>query len=297
MPDNYHFLPPETLDTLSNIEMVSRYLVEGSIMGLHRSPYRGFSAEFAEYRKYCPGDSVKHVDWFAYAKTDRYYVKQFENETNLNSYIILDVSNSMSMPGTNKHKFNYACYMAAAFMYLMQRQRDAVGLFTYNDIVREYYPPRNSRKHMLNLLSVLEKISPSGRTDAGKCFHSIAEQISKRSLVLIFSDFFDIDTEFVKSLEHFRYKKAEVILFQILDDLELTLPYNGFIEFEDMETGDRIEVESEFSRDAYMKDLMDYIREVKASCEKMNIMFETINTATPFEKSLLAYFAKREELF
>ncbi|MEI6421413.1 MAG: DUF58 domain-containing protein, partial [Lentisphaerota bacterium] len=112
MPDNYHFLPPETLDSLSNIEMVSRYLVEGSIMGLHRSPYRGFSAEFAEYRKYCPGDSVKHVDWFAYAKTDRYYVKQFENETNLNSYIILDVSNSMSMPGTKKHKFNYACYMA-----------------------------------------------------------------------------------------------------------------------------------------------------------------------------------------
>ncbi len=297
MPDNYHFLPPETLDSLSNIEMISRYLVEGSIMGLHRSPYRGFSAEFAEYRKYCPGDSVKHVDWFAYAKTDRYYVKQFENETNLNSYIVLDVSNSMSMPGTKNHKFNYACYMAAAFMYLMQRQRDAVGLFTYNDIVREYYPPRNSRKHMLNLLSVLENISPSGRTDAGKCFHDIAEQISKRSLVMIFSDFFDLDAEFVKSLEHFRYKKAEVILFQILDNLELTLPYNGFIEFEDMETGDRVEVESDFSRDAYVKDLMDYIGGVKAACEKMNIMFETINTATPFEKSLLAYFAKREELF
>ena len=297
MPDNYHFLPPETLDSLSNIEMISRYLVEGSIMGLHRSPYRGFSAEFAEYRKYCPGDSVKHVDWFAYAKTDRYYVKQFENETNLNSYIILDISNSMSMPGTTKHKFNYACYMAAAFMYLMQRQRDAVGLFTYNDIVREYYPPKNSRKHMLNMLSVLEGLSPSGRTDAGKCFHDIAEQISKRSLVLIFSDFFDMDAEFLKSLEHFRYKKSEVILFQILDELELTLPYNGFIEFEDMETGDRIEVESEFSRDAYIKDLTDYIGTVKAACEKMNIMFETINTATPFEKSLLAYFAKREEMY
>ena len=297
MAQSYHFLPPETLDALSNIEMVSKYLVEGSIMGLHRSPYRGFSAEFAEYRKYCPGDSVKHVDWFAYAKTDRYYVKQFENETNLNSYIILDVSNSMSMPGNKNHKFNYACYMAAAFMYLMQRQRDAVGLFTYNDIVRECYPPRNSRKHMLNLLSVLEGISLSGRTDAGKCFHDIAEQISKRALVIIFSDFFDIDAEFVKSLEHFRYKKAEVILFQILDELELTLPYNGFIEFEDMETGDRVEVESEFSRDAYVKDLTEYIGGVKASCEKMNIMFETVNTATPFEKSLLAYFAKREELF
>ena len=297
MAPNYHFLPSETLDTLSNIEMVSKYLVEGSIMGLHRSPYRGFSAEFAEYRKYCPGDSVKHVDWFAYAKTDRYYVKQFENETNLNSYIILDISNSMSMPGTKKHKFNYACYMAAAFMYLMQRQRDAVGLFTYNDIIREYYPPRNSRKHMLNLLAVLENISPFGRTDAGKCFHDIAEQISKRSLVLIFSDFLDLDAEFVKSLEHFRYKKAEVILFQILDELELTLPYNGFIEFEDMETGDRIEVESEFSRDSYLKDLTDYIGEVKATCEKRNIMFATINTATPFEKSLLAYFAKREELY
>ncbi|HBC88111.1 MAG TPA: DUF58 domain-containing protein [Lentisphaeria bacterium] len=297
MPDKYHFLPSETLDALSNIEMVCRYLVEGSIMGLHRSPYKGFSSEFAEYRKYCPGDSVKYLDWFVYAKTDRYYVKQFEDETNMNSYIVLDVSNSMAMPGTKRHKFNYSCYMAAAFIYLMQRQRDAVGLFTYNDAIQSYHPPKNSRQHMLNLLSVLERLSPGGRTDAAKCFHSIAEQISRRSLVMIFSDFFDLDKGFLKSLEHFRYKKAEVILFQILDEAELQLPYKGLVEFEDMETGDVVEFESEFSREIYMKEFNDYVEGVRTSCEKMNIMFESISTRTPFERSLLAYFTKREELF
>ncbi len=297
MSDKYHFLPPGTLDALSNIELISRYLVEGSIMGLHRSPYRGFSSEFAEYRKYCPGDSVKYVDWFAFAKTDRYYVKQFEDETNMNSYVILDSSNSMAMPGTKRHKFNYACYMAAAFIYLMQRQRDAVGLVTYNDSIRGYYPPRNSRQHMLDLLSVLENLSPSGRTDAAKCFHKIADQIKRRSLVLIFSDFFDMDAQFMKSLEHFRYKKCEVILFQILDETELQLPYKGLVEFEDMETGDVVEFESEYSRDIYIQDLNDYVHDMKAACEKMNIMFESISTRTPFEKALLAYFAKREEMY
>ena len=297
MPDKHHFLPPETLDAISNIEVVARYLAEGSIMGLHRSLYKGFSSEFAEYRKYCPGDSVKYLDWFAYAKTDRYYVKQFEDETNMNSYVVLDISNSMAMPGTKRHKFNYACYMAAAFIYLMQRQRDAVGLFIFNDIIRGYYPPRNSRQHMLDLLSVLENLSPSGRTDAAKCFHGIADQIKRRSIVVIFSDFFDLDSEFLKSLEHFRYKKAEVILFQVLDETELQLPYKGLVEFEDMETGEVVEFESEFSRETYMREFNEYVQRLKASCEKMNIMFETISTSSPFERSLLAYFTKREELF
>ncbi len=297
MSDKYHFLPSETLDAVSNIELISRYLVEGSIMGLHRSPYRGFSSEFAEYRKYCPGDSVKYLDWFVYAKTDRYYVKQFEDETNMNSYVILDTSNSMAMPGTKRHKFNYACYMAAAFIYLMQRQRDAVGLFTYGDSIRSYHPPRNSRQHMLDLLSYLENLSPAGKTSAAKCFHGIADQIRRRSLVIIFSDFFDLDAGFIKSLEHFRYKKCEIILFQILDEAELQLPYKGLVEFEDMETGEIVEFESEYSRDIYVHDLEEYVRNLKATCEKMNIMFESINTKTPFERALLAYFAKREEMY
>ncbi len=297
MSDKYHFLPPGTLDALSNVELISKYLVEGSIMGLHRSPYRGFSSEFAEYRKYCPGDSVKYLDWFAYAKTDRYYVKQFEDETNMFSYVILDTSNSMAMPGTKRHKFNYACYMAAAFIYLMQRQRDAVGLFTYSDKVHSFYPPRNSRRHMLDLLSVLENLSPAGKTDASRCFHSIADQIRRRSLVVIFSDFFDLDSQFMKSLEHFRYRKSEIILFQILDETELQLPYKGLVEFEDMETGETVEFESEYSRDLYMHDLEEYLHNMKAACEKMNIMFETISTKTPFERALMAYFTKREEMF
>ena len=146
-------LSPRMLDSLKNLELVARAMVEGSLTGLHRSPYHGFSSEFSEYRKYCPGDAVKHVDWVAYAKTDRYYVKQYEDETNTRAYIVLDRSGSMALGAAKNHKFNYACYLAAAFLYLMQRQKDAVGLFTYTDRIESYYPAKTSRMHMLSLLA------------------------------------------------------------------------------------------------------------------------------------------------
>lgn len=299
MPAPVHttLLTPRTLDTLKNIELVARAMVEGSLTGLHRSPYHGFSSEFSEYRKYCPGDAVKHVDWVAYAKTDRYYVKQYEDETNTRAYVVLDRSASMGF-GTGAHrKFNYACYLAAAFLYLMQRQKDAVGLFTYADKIESYFPAKGSRLHLLSILSHLESLTPAGRSDAAPCLSRIAEEVHRRSIVIAFSDFFDPNPAFIDSLRQFQHKNCEVILFQVLDPVETQFPFRGLIEFRDMETGEAVEVESEDCRSLYLADLETYIRELKRVCGRMNMSFETLSTGTPFERALLAYFHKRERMF
>lgn len=296
-PPHTTLLTPHTLDTLKNLELVAREMVEGTLTGLHRSPYHGFSSEFSEYRKYCPGDAVKHVDWVAYAKTDRYYVKQYEDETNTRAYVVIDRSGSMGLGGAKAHKFHYACYLAAAFAYLMQRQKDAVGLFTYTDKIQSYFPAKNSRLHMLALLAHLEGLVPGGRSDAAPCFHRIAEEVHRRSIVIVFSDFFDMNPSFINSLLHFQHKGCEVILFQILDPAEKEFPFRGLIEFRDMETGECMEVESEDCREAYLADLETHIRNMRRVCGRMNMSFETLSTGTPFDRALLAYFHKRERMF
>jgi uncharacterized protein (DUF58 family) len=295
--NTHAYLTPRTLDALRNIEMVARSMVEGTLTGLHRSPYHGFSSEFSEYRKYCPGDAVKHVDWQAYARTDRYYVKQYEDETNTRAYIVLDQSGSMGFGSPRSHKFHYACYLAAAFIYLMHRQKDAVGLFTYDQSIREYFPAQCSRLHMLTLLSHLESLSPAGRSDAAPCFHRIAEEVRRRSIVLVFSDFFDPDPQFLNSLRHFKHKNCEVILFQVLDPLETEFPFRGLIEFRDLESGEFLEVESEDCRASYLEALNSANTLMKQFCGRMKMSFETLNTGTAFDHALLAYFHKREKMF
>lgn len=296
-PTHTAFLTPRTLDTLKNIELVARSMVEGTLTGLHRSPYHGFSSEFSEYRKYCPGDPVRFVDWVAYAKTDRYYVKQYEDETNTRSYVVLDCSGSMALGSGKHHKFNYACYLTAAFIYLMHRQKDAVGMFTYADKILNYFPAQCSRLHMLSLLSHLENLAPDGRSDAEPCFQRIAEEVHRRSIVLIFSDFLDPNESFVQSLRWFQHKNCEVVLFQVLDPVETKFPFRGLIEFRDLETGESLEIESEDCRDTYLADLKSYVQHMKQLCGRMNMSFETLTTDTPFERALLAYFHKREKLF
>lgn len=291
-------LTPRTLDALKNIEMVARAMVEGTLTGLHRSPYHGFSSEFSEYRKYCPGDPVKHVDWVAYARTDRYYVKQYEDETNTRAYVVLDRSGSMALgSGGRAHKFHYACYLAAAFIYLMNRQKDAVGLFTYSDRIHNYFPAQCSRLHMLSLLSHLENLAPEGRSDAAPCFQRVAEEVRRRSIVLVFSDFFDPNEAFARSLLQFQHKSCEVILFQVLDPVETAFPFRGLVEFRDLETGECLELESEDCRDDYLADLSRYVQNMKRLCGRMNMTFETLTTETAFDRALLAYFHKRERMF
>ncbi len=294
----YRYLPPETLDSLKNIELVARELVEGGMLGLHRSPYRGFSSEFAEYRKYVPGDGIKYLDWKAYARCDRYYIKCFEEETNLRSYILLDKSGSMGMPDTKAPvKFNYACYLAAAFMYLMHQQHDGVGFFAYDEQVRVASECKCSRAHLIDLLKRLENLRPEGKSDSGACLKLIADQIPKRSLVLVFSDFFDKNPEFLKALHHLNFKNCEVVLFQTLNDNELQFPYKGLIEFQDLESGDTVDLEAESCRGYFLKSLEAYNRRIKDFCDSRKIAFETLTVSTPFERALAAYFSKREGMF
>lgn len=277
--------------------MVARSMVEGTLTGLHRSPYHGFSSEFSEYRKYCPGDAVRFVDWQAYARTDRYYIKQYEDETNTRTYVVLDQSGSMGFGAPKCHKFNYACYLAAAFVYLMHRQKDAVGLFTYTDAIQKYFPAKCSRLHMLALLSHLENLTPEGQSNAAPCFHRIAEQVKRRSIVIVFSDFFDANPEFLHSLRHFQHKGCEVILFQVLDPLEANFPFRGLIDFHDMETGEILEMESEECRASYLEELHTAVAGMKQFCGRLKMTFQTLNTVTPFDRALLAYFHKREKMF
>ncbi|MFA7230017.1 MAG: DUF58 domain-containing protein [Victivallaceae bacterium] len=296
--NQFKYLPPETLDSLKNIELVAQSLVEGGLLGLHRSPYHGFSSEFAEYRKYTPGDGIKYIDWKTYARTDRYYIKRFEEETNLRSFILLDKSGSMGMPEKSAPvKFNYACYLAAAFMFLMHQQRDAVGFFAYDREVSEVAECKCSRSHLIATLKRLENMIPGGPSDSGECLKLIAERIPKRSLVIIFSDFFDHNPDFIKSLHHLTFKKCEVILFQVLNDSELKFPYKGLIEFEDIETGRMLALESEACREHFFNALNSYNAQLKNFCDSQKISFETLTTSAPFERALAAYFSKREAMF
>ena len=223
----YTYLPPETLESLKHIELVARSLVEGGMLGLHRSPYRGFSSEFAEYRKYSPGDSVKYIDWKTYARSDRYYIKCFEEETNLHSYILLDTSGSMAMSGSDGRqspaKFHYACYFAAAFMYLAHQQRDAHALFTWSDAPGEFTGCSNSITHLSSNLRRLESLKAEGVSNAAFSLARIAERIPRRSLVIVFSDFLERNSNFLRSLHQLTFKHCEVILFQILNEDELRL--------------------------------------------------------------------------
>ena len=219
----FTYLPARTLESLKGIELVARSLVEGALLGLHRSPYHGFSSEFAGDRKYAPGDSIRYLDWKALARSGKYYIKEFEEESNLKSYILLDGSGSMAMsdPAGHPVKFHYACYLAAAFCYLMYQQRDASGLFVYSDRILRASPARAGRANLTALLGTLESLKPEGATRNGACLRQIAEQLPRRSLAILFSDLFSLDGDFAPALRLLRFKQCEVILFQVLNDAEL----------------------------------------------------------------------------
>lgn len=295
----FTYLPASALESLKGIKLVARSLVEGALLGLHRSPYHGFSSEFAGDRKYAPGDSIRYLDWKALARSGKYFIKEFEEESNLASYVILDSSGSMAMadPAGHTVKFNYACYLAAAFCYLMYRQHDASGLFVYSDEVTCASEARAGRANLTALLGRLETLVPAGPTRNGGCLKKIAGQMPRRSLAVVFSDFFMVDAEFEAALRLLRFKQCEVILFQVLNEAELEFPYRGRVELRDLESGQRLELEAEPVRASYLKRLGEHNRRLGKLCDSLHFMFETLSTSTPFERALAAYFAKREKLF
>ncbi|MDR9414784.1 MAG: DUF58 domain-containing protein [Gracilimonas sp.] len=303
-------LQPDILSKLSSLELRAKKIVEGFISGLHKSPFHGFSVEFAEHRPYNPGDDFKHIDWKVYAKKERFYVKQYEEETNLRSYVMLDTSSSMLY----KHfaewtKLRYSIHFAASLMYMMHRQRDACGLIPFNSKIDAFIPAKSTYAHLRQIYTELEReLIREEKTDTARrktasaaAIHEVAERLSHRSLVIIITDLFENageHDELISALKHLRHRKHEVILFNVLEEKserDLDFPDRRFV-FEDMEFGDEVEVLPAQVREDYQRKVEEYTKKFRMACSEFEIDFEQMDTQSAFDQSLLAYLTKRKRL-
>ena len=295
-PEKYNageFLRPETVSRLANMELRARLIVEGFIAGLHRSPYHGFSVEFAEYRQYNAGESAKNIDWKIYAKTDRYYLKVFEDETNLRGTLLLDRSASMDFSGGGITKLRYGALLCAALSYLMIKQRDAAGLALFDDRIGEIVPHRSARRHLFRLLKTLENVRPGGRTGISRALHDMAERIHRRGLVVLVSDLIDEPEDVISGLKHFRHRGHELVVFHLLDPLELSLDYGGEVTFVDRETGEKLRSQPWFVRKEYRRSVGDWTSFLERRCLENAIDYNLVTTSTPFDEALVRYLGKR----
>ncbi|MCW8811764.1 MAG: DUF58 domain-containing protein [Ignavibacteriaceae bacterium] len=296
--DYKNLLDPSFISKLNSLELKARLVVEGFMVGLHKSPYHGFSVEFSEHRSYMQGDNLKDVDWKVFGKTEKYFIKQYEEETNLRSYIFLDTSNSMSYnSGNNISKLNYSLTLAAALSYLMIHQQDAVGLTLYSEKNNKFLPPKSSRAYLQEILKNLANIEPSSKTNTAASLNEAAEKIKRRGIVVIISDFFDDINSVLKALKHFSYKKNEVIVFQVLDPLEKTFSFGKDAIFKDLETGDEITTQPYQIQKAYREAMKEFTNKIKAECLNSNIDYNLIETSDQYDKALLRYIQKREKLY
>ena len=298
LQDYRKYLNPAIISKLNSLELKARLVVEGFMVGLHKSPYHGFSVEFTEHRPYMQGDNLKDVDWKVYGKTERYFIKQYEEETNLKSYILLDTSKSMDYTsGENITKLNYSIILVAALSYLMIKQQDAVGLSLYSEQIDKYFPPKATRAYLLEILKNLSTVKASSKTNTAASLNSIAEKIKRRGLVVIVSDFFDDINSILSALKYFRYKNNEVIVFQVLDPLERSFAFGRDAVFKDLETGAEMTTQPYQIQKAYKDAMNNFINKIKSECRNSNIEYNLIETSTPFDKALFNYIQKRSRLY
>ncbi|MCY4232584.1 MAG: DUF58 domain-containing protein [Bacteroidetes bacterium] len=300
------YLDPVMISRLNNMELRARLVVEGFITGLHKSPYHGFSVEFAEHRLYNPGDALRHVDWKVYAKTDRYYVKQYEEETNLHHYILLDTSASMQYRHAGQlSKLQYSTYLAAALHYLMIQQRDATGLLSFDSEVRTFLRPRSTMRYLREILLQLERLESSRSsehfTGTAHALHQVAERVQRRSLIVLISDLIDDDDsqdQIIRALRHLRHKGHEVLIFRILEketEALFNLPNRPMI-LRDMESGVELSLNPSTLRNAYIERMHDLSDALKRQCRKHSIDYVELDTQVSYDKALLAYLNKRKTL-
>jgi uncharacterized protein (DUF58 family) len=293
----YRYLDPEALSRLKNLTLAARLVVEGYFAGMHRSPNRGFSVEFAEHREYTPGVDPRHIDWRVYGRNDKLYVKQYEEETSLRCYLLLDRSASMGYQhGRVMTKLAYGCYLAASLAYLMTFQHDAVGLISYDSGVRDQLPPRQGPAHLRLLMEKLEQTQPGGETSLSATFHQLAESIKRRALVVVISDLFDDPAQLVEALKHFRHRKHEVVVFQTLDPAELHFPFDDVTRIEDLETRREVVSDPRAFRKAYLEELAKFLDAVRAGCQGAQIDHALAETDRPFDLFLGTYLARRQAL-
>lgn len=291
-------LDPSVVARLGHLDVRARLVVEGFIAGMHRSPFHGFSVEFAEHRPYMPGDPLKNLDWKVLAKSDRYLVKQYTEETNLRCHLLLDLSGSMGFrsPRASMSKLEYGRSLAAALAYLMLGQQDAVGAMLFADHPLRYVPARSVRSHLDVILKTLSEGEPQGRTRLGPVLHELAERIKRRGLVILLSDLFDKPAEVLSGLQHFRHRHHEVVVFHLLDPDEVEFPYTDTATFVDMESGERLTTEPWEIAQRYRERLAQWQSHYARSCREQRIDYVPLDTRTPFDRALLAYLEKRAKL-
>jgi len=287
------FLSPEIISKIDSLHFRARRVVEGFIVGNHKSPYHGFSAEFSEHRAYGIGDEIKHIDWKLYGKTDRYYVKQFEEETNLRAHLLLDQSSSMNYGSGPLTKLEFAQTLFASFCYLMLKQQDAVGLTLFDTDIQKFIPPRSKSSHLNVLLSELSKMSPGGETSIAPILHKIVEKIHKRGLIILISDLFDEPQKTFNGLKHFKYNGHEVVVFHILDPEEMELNFKERTRFIDKETGQKITTDPWHIKNAYKEEMQSFCDYFKFNCRKNKMDYIQIFTDQNLDEVVANYLIKR----
>lgn len=293
-------ISPELVGRLGRLDLVARLVVEGFLTGMHKSPYHGFSAEFAEYRQYIAGEPVANIDWRVFAKTDRHYLKVFTEETNLRATMLVDCSASMDYTSTENGltKKAYSAYLAAALTYLLLRQNDAVGLVTFDEDPLDMVPARSMRKQLFQVLKVLDKLPDGKGTQLGNVLHRVAERVQRRGLIMLFSDLMDDPETILAGLKHFRHRGHEVVVFQILDPREIDLDFSGEVEFESLENpGQKVRLEPSHMAEGYRQSFFQWQENLRQQCRRQLIDLVEITTDTPFEKGLGAYLQKRRRMY
>jgi uncharacterized protein (DUF58 family) len=295
-PERY--LRPDVIRQVARLDLRAKFIVEGFLAGLHASPFQGFSVEFSEHRKYVPGDDLKDLDWNVYAKTEKYYIKKFQAETNVTGYLMIDLSASMAYTYRQElTKLEYGICLAAALGYLMIHQQDPVGLVTFDTQIRTCLPPRSKRTQLGTILSVLTNLKPSGQTAVAGALHQLAAMVRSKSLIMVFSDLLTDPEPVLEGLHHLRHRGHEIILFHILDEAEAQFPFEGLIEFEDVESPERLTLDARGMRGDYLQALAEFQGRYREECSRVNIDYVPMDTSVSFDRALMQYLIQRQRKF
>ncbi len=287
------FLDPKILNKITRLDLKARHIVEGFVSGMHKSPYHGFSVEFAEHREYSPGDDLKHLDWKVLGRTDRLYIKEYELETNLRSHILLDTSESMDYRSGTTSKLELASFIAASMAYLILRQQDSVGMVCFDREVKQFIPASSAMGHLRSLLGTLAQSTAQNKTDLGAVFNTLAERFHQRGLVVIISDLFDKPATILKALQHFSHKKHDVIVFHVMDEYEVTFPFQRMTLFDGMEEYPKLLVDPRALRKAYLDEVNGFCEEIRKGCVRQMVDYVRITTDQQLDVELTKYLAGR----
>jgi len=293
MADSRRFLHPEAIRRLARLDVRARYIVEGFLSGAHRSPYFGQSVEFLEHREYAPGDDLRHLDWKVWARQDRYYIKRYEEDTNLRATLLVDVSASMRYGSGPLNKYEYACTVAASLGYLLLRQQDAVGCASFDESVRATVPQRTKRQHLQSLLAALDVSHPRDKTDLARVLRQVADAYPRRGMVLLISDLLADRAGLFKGLAMLRQRGHDVMVLHVMDDDELDFPFSGPTRFEGLELAQHLNCNPRALREGYLASLAHYLEEVRRGCAKQVVDYALIRTSQPLDAALAAFLSRR----